>query len=155
MIILGIDPGSHNTGYAFLERTPTRVRVLEYGVSKPIRTDSVYHRLGHIVKDLEPLFEIYKPTILGMEKSFVAQNAQTALVLGQARGAVQMLGIRFGAEFVEYSPTEVKKKVTGSGSATKERVALMMQALLGLKNLPEPLDASDALAIAWVTLMNH
>jgi crossover junction endodeoxyribonuclease RuvC len=155
LIVLGIDPGSHNTGYAFLERTPQRVRVLEYGVSKPPKTASVYDRIGFIIQDLEPLFGVYKPQYMGMERSFVGTNANTALVLGQARGAVQALAWKCGSCFCEYSPTEIKKRVTGRGQASKEQVAGMMQMLLSLKNPPEPLDASDALAIAWLTLIDH
>ena len=87
-----------------------------------------------------------------MESAFFAKNARSALVLGHVRGAIMALCRSRGMTFSEITPSEVKKAVTGSGAASKERVASMMERLLGLPGLEGPLDASDALAIAWTHL---
>lgn len=147
MIILGIDPGSHVTGYAFLDKQKSNIKVLEYGAIKAKPTDKVFSRLGYIHKTLSKLCNNYNPDILVMEASFVGQNPKTALVLGHARGAIMTLCNTYNMNFAEYSPKEVKLCITGNGSSNKSIVAIMVQRLLGLKDLPEPEDASDALAV--------
>jgi len=158
MIVLGIDPGSLITGYAFLEqRTPQElICVLEYGAIRAKAGQELMKRLGSICAELEPRIEQYRPGMLAMESSFFSENARTALVLGHARGAVMALAYRFQMEFAEFSPRSIKKAVTGSGAADKERVARMIQVHLKLAELPAPADASDALAAAWTYLtMQH
>ena len=155
MIILGIDPGSHITGYAFLNKKRNAIEVLEYGAIKAKTKDKVFNRLGHIHKTLSELCSIYTPELLVMEASFVGQNPKTALVLGHARGAIMTLCNTYNMDFAEYSPKEVKLCVTGNGSSNKAIVAIMVQRLLGLKDLPQPEDASDALAIALTYCNSH
>ena len=128
------------------------IRVLEYGAIRAKATHDLMARLGTICSELEERIKIFKPTKLAMEASFFSKNAKTALVLGHARGAVMSLAFRYGMSFVESSPRSIKQMVTGSGAASKERVATMMMHHLALKSLPEPIDASDALAVAWCHL---
>jgi len=154
MVLLGIDPGSNITGYAFLQKDADGqvIRVLEFGAIKAKASEELMERLGGICAELEERIRIHKPTKLAMEASFFAKNAKTAMVLGHARGAVMTLAFRYGMSFAELSPRSIKQMVTGSGAASKERVASMMKLHLGLKSLPEPIDASDALAVAWCLL---
>ncbi len=149
MIILGIDPGSITTGYAFLDTGEKCPMVLEYGVLHASESKALEDRLLDIISRLETLLEKYKPQALSMEGVFFAKNAKSALVLGHIRGAVLVACRRRGMTFNEYPPTVVKQAVTGSGNASKEQVANMIFARLGIEGGNLPLDASDALAIAW------
>ena len=149
MVILGVDPGSNVTGYAFLVQGKTGIKVLEYGAIKAKATESLLQRLGTICSELEKRILIHAPTMMAMEGSFYAKNVRTAMVLGHARGAVLALAARHGMDCAEYSPRSIKQAVTGTGAADKDRVARMMQMHLKLATLPEPADASDALAVAW------
>ena len=149
MIILGIDPGSITTGYAFLEKKVDGLKVLEYGVFHAPAEHALEDRLLHIVSQLELFLDRYKPDALSMEGVFFAKNAKSALILGHIRGAVLVACRRRGMSFNEYPPKVVKQAVTGNGAAAKEQVATMIFARLGISQGDLPLDASDALAIAW------
>jgi crossover junction endodeoxyribonuclease RuvC len=149
MVILGIDPGSITTGYAFLEQSGKGFKVLEYGTFHAPANRDLEDRLVHIVTELEALLDKYRPDALAMEGVFFAKNAKSALVLGHIRGAVLVACCKRGMSFNEYPPKVVKQSVTGDGSASKEQVANMVFAQLGIEKGDLPLDASDALAIAW------
>lgn len=149
MIILGIDPGSITTGYAFLESKGADLKVLEYGVLHAPADHALEDRLLHIVSKLEVLLDKYHPSALSMEGVFFAKNARSALVLGHIRGAILVACRKRGLTYNEYPPKVVKQAVTGDGSAAKEQVANMIFARLGITGGDLPLDASDALAIAW------
>jgi len=151
-VMMGIDPGSYATGYAFLSLSGNRAQALSYGVVRPKKDTELIFRIGHIVGELENLIVKHKPVAFCMEKTFFAKNANTALVLGHIRGAVMSLGFKHDLVFSEKSARSVKQAVTGNGAASKEQVANMMSRLLGLENLDVALDASDALAIAWAGL---
>ena len=148
-IMMGIDPGSHATGYAFLGLEGNRVFVLGYGVIRPKKDTELIFKIGHIAGEVENLIIKHKPDAFCMEKAFFAKNANSALILGHIRGAVMLLGFKHDLVFSEKSPRSVKQAVTGNGAASKEQVANMMGKLLGIGNLDCALDASDALAIAW------
>ena len=149
MVILGIDPGSITTGYAFLDNSGGSLQVLEYGTLHAPATNALEDRLLHIVGELENLLERYRPEALAMEGVFFAKNAKSALVLGHVRGAVLVACRKRGMSFTEYPPKVVKQSVTGDGSASKEQVANMVFTRLGIEPSDLPLDASDALAIAF------
>ena len=112
----------------------------------------------HIVDSLELLMDKYQPEMLGMESAFVAVNARSALVLGHVRGAILvackkrgMSCKKRGMSFSEFPPSTIKQAVTGKGNASKEHVANMIYARLGIAPEKVLLDATDALAIAWTT----
>lgn len=149
MVILGIDPGSRTTGYAFIKTDCDPIRVLEYGCINASPTKSPEMRLLEIITDLEVLVEQYKPSALSMEGIFYAKNVKSALLLGHIRGAILAVCLKRGATYHEYSPKSIKLAVTGSGASSKERVAQMVQSHLQLKEINASLDASDALAVAW------
>ena len=144
--ILGLDPGSQCTGYAVVETQGTRVA---YIVSGAIRTsgDSLAERLQEIFAGVDQLTSEFRPDEVAIERVFMHRNADSALKLGQARGAALSATFAVRPRVFEYAPREVKLAVVGTGGAQKEQVQLMVKRLL---NIVGPLgeDAADALAIA-------
>ncbi len=153
MIVLGIDPGTHRTGYAFLEERENRIRVLEYGIIRCKATDALPLRLEQIHRELQALIKVYNPVSLALESIFFAKFPKAALILGHARGAIMVAGQSLGVPISEYAPRMVKQATTGKGNASKEQVASLIQSHLGLKKPPTPADAADALAIAFCHLI--
>jgi crossover junction endodeoxyribonuclease RuvC len=153
MIVLGVDPGTVRTGYAFLERRSDRIRVLEYGVIRNSSDDPLPYRLEKIHRELRALMETYRPAHLALESIFHAKFARSALILGHARGAIMVAAQGLGVPVAEYAPSLVKKATVGKGSASKERVATLIQTHLHLKAPPTPADAADALALAFCHLI--
>ncbi|NLD00391.1 MAG: crossover junction endodeoxyribonuclease RuvC [Gammaproteobacteria bacterium] len=150
--ILGIDPGSRITGYGIIRDTG---RGCEYVASGCIRTGSgeLPERLNAVFAGVSEIIQTYQPTTMGIEQVFMARNADSALKLGQARGAAIVAGMQASLSVSEYSATQVKSAVAGSGRAAKEQVQLMVMHLLKLTKKPQ-IDASDALAIA-ICHMHH
>ena len=146
--ILGIDPGTVVTGYGVIERTGTTLRYLDSGVVAPGRKGTMPERLAEIYRGVEALLIRYEPDVLVVEEAFYGENPKTAIKLGQARGVILVLGALQGVTIAEFSPRSVKQAVVGTGKATKEQVQYMIARILSLREPPEPLDASDALAVA-------
>jgi len=146
VIILGVDPGSHATGYGVIETGPV-VRMLGGGVIRCPRGAPLPERLLAIHTGLTAVVEEFAPAALAVEDLFNAKNARSSLVLGHARGVVLLAGSVAGLPVAEYAPREAKQALTGNGAARKEQVRFMVMRLLGLKEEP-PLDQSDALAVA-------
>lgn len=144
--ILGIDPGSHATGWGVVSVTPV-VRRVASGVVRPGRELALPGRLLLIHDALTAVIVEHAPDVMVVESLFNARNARSSLVLGHARGAALLAGARAGLEVCEYSPGEIKKALTGNGQAGKEQVRFMVMRLLTLRRAPG-LDESDALAIA-------
>ena len=144
--ILGLDPGSQRTGYAIVETQAGRIA---YIVSGAIRTrgESLTERLQEIFVGVESLTSEFRPDEVAIERVFMHRNADSALKLGQARGAALSATFAVRPRVFEYAPREVKLAVVGTGGAQKEQVQLMVKRLL---NIAGPLaeDAADALAIA-------
>lgn len=148
-ILLGIDPGSRITGYAFLEYQlrPFRIRYIDSGCIRTV--EAVFSkRLPLIFHELCMLVERYHPQQVAIEQVFMAKNPSSALKLGQARGAAMVAAAKNGAEVFEYTARQVKLAVVGYGAAEKRQMQVMMQRLLQLSFVPAT-DAADALAIAW------
>ncbi|HEX7592108.1 MAG TPA: crossover junction endodeoxyribonuclease RuvC [Candidatus Limnocylindrales bacterium] len=148
MIILGIDPGTAMLGYGVVERTGTRIRAIDYGVIKTASTLALPERLEAIYLAVTDLIELHAPVLMGVERLFFTKNVQTAFAVGQARGVVLLAAQLHNLEIREATPNEVKVATAGHGSAAKEQVQRMVQAILGMAEIPEPDDAADALAIA-------
>ncbi len=147
MLVLGVDPGSHATGYGVIA-TGRVVRLVAGGV---IRTDSkqpLPARLLRIHEELSAVIAEHQPDEMAVEDLFNARNARSALILGHARGVILLAGGRAGLPIGEYAPRLVKKALTGNGAATKEQVRSMVVRCLGLQRELPPLDQSDALAVA-------
>lgn len=152
-IILGIDPGYGITGYAFIRENGNKIEAINYGViTTPAKMEFV-DRLKVIAEDLNELIKRYKPDYAGIEKIYFAKNAKTAIDVGQARGAILLTLVQKNIPIVELTPLQVKQGITGYGKAEKRQIQEMVKSILGLKSIPKPDDAADALAIA-ITAMN-
>jgi len=146
VIILGVDPGSHATGYGVISTGPV-VRMLAGGVIRANRGAPLCERLLAIHTELSAVIDRHDPVAIAVEDLFNARNAKSSLILGHARGVILLAGAAAGLTVAEYAPREVKKALTGNGAASKEQVRFMVMRLLSLQESP-PLDQSDALAVA-------
>ena len=144
--VLGLDPGSRITGFGLVEGFGERTRCVESGCIKA-PAGSMPDRLGVIYAGVVQAVLRLRPDVMAVEQVFVARSADSALKLGQARGAAIVAAISNGVPVVEYAARRVKQAITGSGSASKDQMQRMMALLLSLPELPSP-DAADALAIA-------
>ena len=152
MIVLGVDPGSLCTGYGLVESGSRVHRALEWGAIRNPPSASQPERIAGIYRNLREIACRFKPHLMAIEGVFYCKNAQSALKLGQVRGAVMMAALEEGLEIREFSPAEVKVAVTGYGRAEKAQVQAMVKTILALPKLPEPHDAADALALALCAL---
>jgi crossover junction endodeoxyribonuclease RuvC len=143
--VLGIDPGSTCTGYGVLEDDGGDPRMIASGVIRTPR-GSLSVRLNKIFDGLEEIISAHRPDAVAVEEVFHARNPKSALVLGHARGVALLAAGRAGVSVHEYSTRKVKQTVTGHGNADKRQVHSILEAQLG--ELPDQLDASDALAVA-------
>ena len=150
--IIGIDPGSRCTGYALIDSDGYRHRYLHSGYIR-VEGDDLPQRLADIFQRLGEVIEQWRPVSAGIEQVFVNRNIDSALKLGQARGAAICALAQAGLEIGEYTPRAIKKAVVGRGGADKPQIQQMMQLLLKLDFLPQA-DEADALAIA-VCHANH
>lgn len=148
MITIGIDPGSLITGYGIVATDGKKMSATAFGVVRTDAKSAMPVRLKKIYDALAALIDVHRPKRLSLETAFYGKNVQSALKLGQVRGAVMLLGINAGLEVAEYAPREVKKAVTGNGAAAKEQVEFMVKRVLELETVGAFYDASDALAIA-------
>ncbi len=150
--IIGIDPGSRCTGYGIVDSDGFRHDYVTSGFIK-IKGDDLPERLGYIFEQLGLLIKQWQPHTMGIEQVFVNKNVDSALKLGQARGAAICAGANAQLDVGEYTPRAIKKAVVGNGSADKEQVQQMMKLLLKLDFVPQS-DEADGLAIA-VCHANH
>jgi len=147
MRVLGIDPGSRITGYGIIDKEGNRLVHVDNGA---IFTDSQRDfplRLQRIYRGLSEVIDQYRPDAMAVENIFFATNVQSALKLGQARGAAIVAGVNAGLPVFEYTALQVKQAVVGHGRADKQQVQKMLKALLNLPECAQE-DASDALATA-------
>ena len=149
MRILGIDPGSRNVGFGVVEcAVSSRHGVhVAHGVLRLTTSQDLPARIAELLPRLRTVLHDHRPQVAVVEEVFVSANARSALLLGQARGAVLALLALEGIPVVGVRPTTLKLALTGSGRAGKHQVACMVMALLGLPTRP-PSDAADALALA-------
>ena len=145
--ILGVDPGSVATGFGSIEREAGRFVHRRHGVLRPPADASMALRLSYLHRELLALVRDEAPEVVVVERDFLAANPRSALVLGQARGAILASLGEAGVRIVELSARQVKKSVTGTGAAGKAQVQSMVTRLLRLSEAPAT-DAADALALA-------
>jgi crossover junction endodeoxyribonuclease RuvC len=145
---MGIDPGLSRCGYAVLEQRAAGPRAVAMGVIRTPPEDAVPQRLAELQGELRALIAELAPVAVAVERVLFQVNVRTAMSVGQASGIARAEAASPGCEVVQYSPNEVKEAVTGYGAATKEQVQVMVQALLGLAEVPRPPDAADAAALA-------
>ncbi|MEA3512561.1 MAG: crossover junction endodeoxyribonuclease RuvC [Campylobacterota bacterium] len=152
MIILGIDPGTINCGYAVIENVNSvtkikKPRLIEAGLIK-IKSRVLQEQIVEMIEGVDIIIKNHKIEEVAIEDIFFAHNPKSIIKLAQFRGAISLkILLEFG-NFSEYTPLQVKKSVTGNGKASKEQVAFMVKRLLGIKQEIKPLDITDAIAVA-------
>ncbi|WP_419942550.1 crossover junction endodeoxyribonuclease RuvC [Candidatus Palauibacter sp.] len=154
--MLGIDPGTRATGYGCIEGGRSvpglSYRLIECGVVRPRGTD-----LGSRLEDIHcgtlEIIDRLAPTCVAIESAFHGRNARTAMVLGHARGVLVLAAQLRGLPIHEYAPRQVKKRVVGTGAASKEQVGFMVKHHLRLGEAPRPADAADGCAVALCHLI--
>ena len=154
MLVLGIDPGSETTGWGVVEGDARRCKLVDFGTVKASPRASFASRLLKISDGVEAVIRRFNPDACAVELAFYAVNVQTAIKLGQVRGVILVAAERAGVEIGEYAPRLVKQTVVGYGGAEKQQVQEMVRVLLSMKEVPQPHDAADALAIA-ITHLHH
>lgn len=148
-VVLGIDPGTAVTGYGVVARTVEgTVSLLECGVIRTSASEPLPARIREIYDEMVELIGRHHPAAVSVEEVFQGKNAKSALTLGHARGAILLAAAHGHLEIAEYSAREIKKAVVGTGSASKDQVAFMVQKHLRLKSPPAPADAADGVAAA-------
>jgi len=148
MFILGIDPGLATTGWGVIKKEQNQLSLIAFGVIETAAKKIFSERLKEINQKLKKILTHYRPDAVAVEELFFCKNVKTALLVGQARGVVLLTIIERKLPLYEFTPLEVKQAVTSYGRADKNQVQQMVRILLGLKNIPRPDDAADALAIA-------
>ncbi|WP_020483192.1 crossover junction endodeoxyribonuclease RuvC [Methylomonas sp. MK1] len=143
--ILGIDPGSRITGYGVVESTPRGIRYVASGCIR-IKSDEFPERLKQIFDGVSQVIELYRPEQMAIEQVFMHKNADSALKLGQARGAAICATLNRDLPVFEYAARQVKQALVGKGNADKLQVQHMVKILLSIQGDMQ-IDASDALAI--------
>ena len=155
MLVLGIDPGTANTGYGIVRGDRAGlVALVECGVIRTRPRDPLPVRLGEIYDGVTQLIARHRPDALSVEDVFYSRNVRTTVVLGHARGVILLAGQQAALELHEFPPAAIKKAVVGSGAATKEQVQFMLTRLLRLKAVPQPSDAADGVAAALACIMS-
>jgi crossover junction endodeoxyribonuclease RuvC len=146
-IILGVDPSLRGTGFGIIQISNPHPKTLAHGTISCPQNWERSRCLAKISEMIRKKIEKHRPTVCIVEGLFYAQNLQTALIMGEARGAALAAVAESGIEIFEIAPRKVKQAIVGYGAAQKSAVAKMVQRLLNLAELPAP-DAADALALA-------
>jgi crossover junction endodeoxyribonuclease RuvC len=148
MIILGIDPGYAIVGFGVIEKNGNSIKVIDYGVVTTPKEDPMPVRLCSIYDSICAIIQKYKPDCMALEELFFQNNQKTAIDVAQARGVIELAGMKYIGKLYEYTPMQIKQALTGVGRAEKKQVQYMVKAILGLSAIPKPDDAADALAVA-------
>lgn len=143
---MGIDPGSRLTGFGVIDVDGNRLICQASGCIK-VTGQELPEKLGVIYTEIQQLCETYNPAEIAIERVFMYRNADSALKLGQARGAAICATVVHGCQVSEYSPSQIKQAVVGKGNAAKTQVQHMIKSILNLSAMPQE-DAADALAMA-------
>ncbi len=148
MIILGIDPGFGRLGFGCIVSKRGRLCAVDYGIISTSLTLNFADRLLELECDLEEIISKHQPDLVAIEKLYFTKNAKTAMDVAESRGVVRLVAARHGITSVEFTPTQIKKALSGNGRADKKAIQFMVQQLLQLAHLPNIDDAADALAVA-------
>jgi len=154
-IILGIDPGTVIMGYGLIVVRGKKMQMMTHGVLILHKYDDHSLRLKKIFERVLALIDEFHPDEMALEAPFFGKNVQSMLKLGRAQGVAMAAGLYREVAITEYSPRKIKQSITGRGAASKEQVAGMLVHLLEMKEAPEKLDASDALAAAVCHAMQN
>jgi crossover junction endodeoxyribonuclease RuvC len=153
--ILGIDPGFARTGYGVIKTDGHTTTMVDYGCIETTPQQRFTDRLQIVHDSLREVIAQHHPDVIALEELFFAKNAKTALQVGHARGVILLTVMQAKVPMMEFTPLQVKQALTSYGRADKEQVQKMVTLLLRLKEVPQPDDAADALAIALCGAMHQ
>ncbi|WP_419848260.1 crossover junction endodeoxyribonuclease RuvC [Candidatus Poriferisocius sp.] len=155
MLVMGIDPGLSRCGYGVVRQKGRATEAVAAGIIRTDKDDPVPQRLHELQSELVELLGEYQPDAVAIEQVLFQVNVRTAMGVGQASGVAMAAAAGAGAEVFEYSPTQIKKAVTGWGAADKDQMGQMVQTLLRLPQPLKPVDAADAIAVALCHLAHR
>lgn len=150
MLVLGIDPGTHRCGFSIVESVNSKINIIDCGVFDTLEKEKIQNikRLYKIKIEVLNLINKYKPQALSIESLFINKNYKTAISIGEVRGVVMITAYENNINVFEYTPLQIKRALTGNGTATKEQVAKMIKLMCNTNNIPKSDDATDAIACA-------
>jgi crossover junction endodeoxyribonuclease RuvC len=148
MRIIGIDPGTGILGFGVVDTDGVKVKLVTAGVIKTPPHTPLDERLEEIYDGLTEIIAETQPQVMSIERLFFARNVTTAMSVSHARGVAMLAGKKAKLQLAEYTPLQIKQTLTGYGKADKKQVQEMVRLQLGLKEIPKPDDAADALAAA-------
>ncbi len=149
MIILGIDPGLATTGFGVLEKRKDGSSVaLDYGVVLTPKEENLPVRLAMLEEGLLKIIRKYQPEEVAVEELFFSKNITTGIAVSHARGVALLTCVKHCGRLFEYTPMQIKQALTGYGKADKQQMQHVVASILGLKSIPKPDDAADAVAVA-------
>ncbi len=149
MIIVGFDPGLATLGYGVIKKElKKKPEMIDYGIISTPKDMNLPDRLTLIEKGVKQVIEKFKPDEIAIEELFFAKNVKTGIAVAHARGVLLLTATKECCKIFEYTPLQIKQALTGYGRADKPQMQKMVKTLLGLKAIPRPDDAADALAVA-------
>lgn len=148
MRILGIDPGYAIVGFGVVECEHGRFTPIEYGAVTTDAGVEMDRRIEIVYDGIDEVIAAYQPQCMSVERLYFTTNQKTAIAVAQARGVILLAARKHGIPIHEYTPLQVKQSVVGYGKAEKKQVMEMTRRILGLRYVPKPDDAADALALA-------
>jgi crossover junction endodeoxyribonuclease RuvC len=154
-IILGVDPGTRVTGWGVIAVAGDEPRAVEAGVIAPAPRSPIEQRLMHIFTELRDIILRFAPTAVAVEEPFVGTNVRSAMAVGEARTVAMLAASLAGVPVHHYPPARIKQMVAGYGQGDKDQVREMLRLQLGMAEVPDDLNASDALAVALCHVMHH
>lgn len=149
MIIVGFDPGLATLGYGVISTDKrSKPQMVDYGIVSTPKEENLAVRLAMIEKGVKQIIEKFKPDEIAIEELFFAKNVTTGINVAHARGVTLLTAVKECGKIFEYTPLQIKQALTGYGRADKHQIQSMVKTMLGLKGIPRPDDAADALAVA-------
>jgi crossover junction endodeoxyribonuclease RuvC len=148
MRILGIDPGTITMGYGVVEAKDDEVTMVDCSALTAPQPSPIGERLNYLHQRLLEIMSRYQPDVVAIEQPFMSKNIKATLAIGMAQAIAMLAAASRGIPIYEYTPAQVKQRVTNYGASSKEQVQEMVKLQLGLPEVPQPDDAADALAVA-------
>lgn len=148
MMVIGIDPGLTRCGYGVVLQNGSAVEAIAMGVISTDKDSPTHSRLAQLHQDISEIITEFNPEVMALERVFIELNRKSGTATTQAAGVAMTIGSLNNCEIREYSPKQIKKAVTNYGSADKAQVNEMVKTLLGIQEDIQPVDVSDALAVA-------
>ncbi len=148
MRVLGIDPGTIAMGYGVIESRDDETTLINCGALTTPARSPIGERLSYLYNKLLEIISCYQPEAVAVEQPFIAKNVKSALAIGRAQAIAILAAATKGVPTYEYTPAQIKQRVTNYGASSKEQIQEMVRLQLRLSQIPEPSDAADALAVA-------